>query len=149
MTKSSFFIKSRCYEKKLKCSGPNQYRTTMYAECLILLKHFDYACEILNFVKEEERGIFWFHRYAQALNGLNLQQEALNNINHALKILTDAQARYKSAFLEVKSDCLWELEHYEEALAVLEEAIELSNGKYQTQLITKRNNFKNCQQNNN
>lgn len=137
------------YEKKLKCSGPNQYRTTMYAECLILLKRFDYACEILNFVKKEERGIFWFHRYAQALNGLNLQQEALNNINHALKILTDAQTIYKSAFLEVKSDCLWELEHYEEALAVLEEAIELSNDKYQTQLITKRNNFKNYQQNNN
>lgn len=91
----------RSLEYYQRIPNPNCFRLTMMAESLIRLCRFEDALIVLDRCADEFRETHWWHRRAQALEGLGQLDDALAAIDRGLVLLEGK--RYASAFLRVKA----------------------------------------------
>jgi len=122
----------RALEFYQKTANPNEFQSTMQAECLIRLKRFDEALSCLDSIANVSNQAHWWHRRAQALLGLGKEEDALVAINRTLGANQDE--RYLSAFLQVKAQIEAAL-GLATAVTTLEEAVsKVNNEKFKAAL---------------
>ncbi len=121
----------RWYEQALPyyqlTEKPNDFETTMIAECLILLQNYEPAIKLLDAYAGELNSPHWWHRRAQALRG----RGDLSAIQNALKMNRDAD--YAAVFLQVRAQI--EADSRDpQCIATLREALGAAQGKFRDKL---------------